>query len=126
MGWKSHGPMKRALPDDWKPSPDLVAWAARECPRLDTDYHTLEFVDYWLGCGKPMASWDATWRNWMRRAYSGRFGQPRLRPVEVRAQAAGVHDLGLIRSARAHGIDPAGMSESEINNAIWQKQQTRK
>ena len=28
-----------------------------------------KFSDYWRGNGKRKIDWDATWRNWMRRAW---------------------------------------------------------
>jgi hypothetical protein len=58
------------LPEDWAPSQTLVAWAKASTPnvgRLESD----SFVDYWHarpGSGGLKTNWDATWRNWMRRA----------------------------------------------------------
>ena len=79
-------------------------------------------VDYWRGHGRRMANWESVWRNWMRRAVDmkgARFAPINRNPV----QGANVHDIALQRSARQHGIDPAGKTESEINNLIWQKGQ---
>ena len=33
------------------------------------------FVDYWVGTGKPMKDWDATWRNWCRRSLTFASGR---------------------------------------------------
>lgn len=114
------------MTEDFMVSAELKKWAAQACPGMDIDYHTQEFVDHWLGNGQMKANWNATWRNWMRRSFSGLFGPPKMLPVDRNIAAANVHDIALRRSARAHGIDPAGMSEAEINNAIWQVQQSRK
>lgn len=113
---------KTDCPDPFPISPELRLWAAKNAPRLDIDWHTAEMVDYWRGHGRRMANWDATWRNWMRRAVD--FKGARFLPVQrYPAQAGNVHDLVLQRSARQHGIDPTGKTESEINNLIWQKGQ---
>lgn len=50
-----------ALPDDWR------TWAAAERPDLDPASVWKTFSDHWRGRGEPMADWEATWRNWVRR-----------------------------------------------------------
>jgi len=35
---------------------------------IDIETETSRFADYWKGQGKPMADWEATWRNGMRNA----------------------------------------------------------
>lgn len=70
----SSKPHKRGtrIPDDWKPSPEEIAWqrdngipddlARRELPR---------FRDYWAaapGAKGVKLDWPATWRNWLRTA----------------------------------------------------------
>jgi hypothetical protein len=62
------------LPDDWQPEPDLTiapSLAERELPK---------FRDYWRAkSGKDAAKldWQATWRNWCRRAVETQPGQNR-------------------------------------------------
>ena len=56
-----------AIKADWKPSEELALWAKTERPNIDVDSVVAVFVDYWLGVGKPMKNWDATFRNWVRR-----------------------------------------------------------
>jgi hypothetical protein len=34
----------------------------------DLNYQHCNFIDYWRQTGKPMADWDAAWRNWIRKA----------------------------------------------------------
>ena len=60
--------MKTPIDPDFKISDKLRLWANEKSPQIDIDAETERFVDYWLAHGKKMASWDATWRNWMRRA----------------------------------------------------------
>lgn len=67
------GPPKRAtrLPEGWRPSRELLAWAAQEAPGVDVRRETAKFTDYWLGLGGERArkiDWDRTWRNWIRKA----------------------------------------------------------
>jgi len=117
---------KTEVPNPFPITPALRQWAGQHVPRLDLDYHTAEFTDYWLAHGKRMADWDATWRNWMRKAMDYK---PRLRaPLPVNQGInlpinSGVIDIAIQRMARAHGIDPAGKTESQIANEIWQKEQ---
>jgi hypothetical protein len=54
-----------AMKADWKPSAELLAWAASKTPNVDIGYETERFINYWLSNGKRMKNWDATWRNWM-------------------------------------------------------------
>ncbi|RJO72831.1 MAG: DUF1376 domain-containing protein [Myxococcales bacterium] len=59
------------LPDGWQPSPELLAWANTECPIVDCVYETEKFTDFWrsqAGAKARKTDWDATWRNWMRKA----------------------------------------------------------
>ena len=117
---------KSECPENFPITPKLREWASQNVPRLDLDYHTAEFVDYWRGHGKRMADWDATWRNWMRKAMDYK---PRLRapmPVTTTKDTINVVDIAIQRMARAHGIDPAGKTESQISNEIWQKEQSGK
>jgi hypothetical protein len=72
-GLTSAGTRRRGtrLPDDWMPTRDLVEWARRECPSVDSRAETDRFRDYWharAGTGATKLDWPATWRNWMRKA----------------------------------------------------------
>ena len=70
------------LPDDWLPSRELVEWARKECPHVNTKRETERFRDYWQakpGKDGRKLDWAKTWRNWMRTA-EDRQG-PRGRPV---------------------------------------------
>lgn len=62
------------IPDDFAATAEMVAWAARECPRIVKagagSRITAEFADYYRGLGGERSrncDWVATWRNWMRR-----------------------------------------------------------
>ena len=117
---------KTECPVPFPVSESLKEWARVHVPRLDLSYHTAEFEDYWTAHGKRMANWDATWRNWMRKAMDYK---PRLVAPAPAYQAvnlpinSGVIDIAIQRMARAHGIDPSGKTESQIANEIWQAEQ---
>lgn len=59
---------KTEIPKDFEITERMREWAREKVPGVDIDSETEKFVDYWLGHGKKMADWTATWRNWMRRA----------------------------------------------------------
>lgn len=59
---------KRALPLPFLMTEVMLAWAADSAPLVNLDRETERFIDYWTAEGKSKADWDATWRNWMRRA----------------------------------------------------------
>jgi hypothetical protein len=66
-------PTKRGtrLPDDWMPTPDLIDAMSTENPHVELRWETTKFRDYWHaqpGAKGVKADWDATWRNWIRRA----------------------------------------------------------
>ena len=46
-----------------------LTWAAANLPRgFDVRFETACFVDYYRSTGRTRANWEASWRNWMRRA----------------------------------------------------------
>ncbi len=64
-------PAGSRLPDDWALSAELRDWTRANAPWLNIDLEAEKFRDYWAA--KPgkegrKASWEATWRNWARRA----------------------------------------------------------
>lgn len=74
------------LPDGWMPQDRTVTQIREEDPRATDDFLTREhrkFSDYWAGVGGQRGrkkDWDATWRNWMRRALET---QPATRPTDT-------------------------------------------
>ena len=91
------------LPADWRLPKSWGQWALEERPDLSADDVRREaeiFTDYWhakAGADARKANWEATWRNWVRRA-DGRGATPRRgaggqaidphAPVETYAQRA--------------------------------------
>lgn len=58
------------IPDDFRVTPEMVAWAAANCPDVDGKYATEQFVDYWSsesGAKATKLDWTRTWQTWMRR-----------------------------------------------------------
>jgi hypothetical protein len=59
------------IPEGWQPSPDLIAYAEKELPNVDTAKLAESFTDYWQAAAGAKArklDWDATWRTWVRRS----------------------------------------------------------
>lgn len=83
---------KRAtrIPDDYMPSPDLIETMRAECPKVDLEAEHRKFVDYWRaksGKDATKLDWDATWRNWIRRAKESNVAQfPSRQTASEKAQ----------------------------------------
>ena len=56
------------LPENWTPSERTVQAMAKECPTVDQEKELLAFRDHWWSKDERRASWDATYRNWIRRS----------------------------------------------------------
>lgn len=59
------------LPDGWTPSPTVVTKMLAEQPNVDQEHELDKFTDYWAaqpGQKGVKTDWDATYRNWIRRA----------------------------------------------------------
>lgn len=59
------------IPDDWTPSPEVHQQMGTENPHVDLDRELAKFRDYWqakAGKDATKTDWDATFRNWVRRA----------------------------------------------------------
>ncbi len=90
-----------SIPDDW------VLFCRKERPDLDPQKTFDEFKDYWVsqaGSKGVRADWLATWRNWVRRAFS----KPNVsqkpddkqwmfsdQGIVAKANELGVHSMGL-------------------------------
>jgi hypothetical protein len=58
------------IPTDWAPSEALISWTRQHCPNVGW-VEVDRFRDYWTatpGAKGRKTDWDATWRNWARRA----------------------------------------------------------
>lgn len=58
---------KSRLPDDFRITESMRAWAQQKMPMVDLESATEEFCDHFWGNGKTMLNWEFTWRNWIRR-----------------------------------------------------------
>lgn len=99
-------PRKRGtrLPDSFGITPALASWARQNTPDVNARAETERFRDYWrakAGRDACKLDWDATWRNWMRRAAEQQVPRRRSRQTETdqlfdrameRAQARENHD----------------------------------
>lgn len=76
---------KRAtrIPENFTPSQDVIEAMRTECPNVNLEAENRKFVDYWTAkAGKDATKldWDATWRNWIRRAKDSNVAQFPSRP----------------------------------------------
>lgn len=70
---KGVSPTGSRLPADWSLPSDWKQWAVSERPDVDPNREASTFADYWTsvaGAKGRKADWQATWRNWIRRANS--------------------------------------------------------
>ena len=70
---KRTAPRKRGtrIPDGYDPDPELWSWAAQRLPQERIQDELDKFRDYWSaqpGWRGVKLDWDATFRNWIRRA----------------------------------------------------------
>ena len=59
------------LAEGWTPKPETIDRMRAECPNVDLQREHRVFADYWAGVSGARGrkrDWDATWRNWIRRA----------------------------------------------------------
>lgn len=89
------------LPSEFEPNPDHHELAASLGVDLDTQM--ARFRDYWLGEGKVKADWNATLRNWLRRAADDQ--RSHVRPAPRRLP----HASELERA-------PSGLSDAEMDD----------
>jgi hypothetical protein len=64
-------PSGSRLPADWQLPDDWRDWAKAERPDIDAKTEAASFADYWHakpGKDGRKTDWQATWRNWIRRA----------------------------------------------------------
>lgn len=60
------------LSEEWRPTPDQVAWAMGKYPGLDIETATDNFVDYWTSKSEKATKldWGKTWQVWIRNTAS--------------------------------------------------------
>ena len=71
------------VPDEWPPTPALIAWVSEHAPHIDPKVETEQWLDYHRAKGDTAKDWTASWRTWMRNAK--KFDRPPL----LRAVGAG-------------------------------------
>lgn len=74
------------IPDDFKITPEMRAWADGAVPMLDIDFELPRFIDRCLAKGTVYADWIAGWRTQMKNAIE--WGQGKLKEKSVIQQPA--------------------------------------
>jgi len=85
---------KTYMTEDWRPDVGCTQAMQHKYPRYDIEHYIEECRDHWLANGKAMKDWNATFRNWLRRA--GNFGNPVLKAGPTHAVRRGP-DMGAIQ-----------------------------
>lgn len=118
-------PSGSRLPADWRLPSDWRSWATAERPDVDPDREAAAFADYWhgvAGAKARKADWQATWRNWIRRADATQ--RPRAGPPV--SQAMGKQMQGLmaleerkreLQQRMAGNRNPDGAAEAVLSIA---------
>jgi hypothetical protein len=106
----TEGPRKRGarLPENWMPSEESISTMKAECPTVVLQAEHLKFVDYWTaktGKDATKLDWDATWRNWIRRAAETR---------NSRSQAPQTGHDDKVKGFLAYGNNPENPPRLEI------------
>lgn len=60
-------PRSTILSPNWRPRREDLEWA-KDYPHVDITEETAKFQDYWASTGAVKVDWNATFRNWIRRA----------------------------------------------------------
>ncbi len=89
----ARGVRGQRLPEGWMPKPEVVEAMRSEFPAITNDLLRSEhrkFRDYWIaqaGAKGVKLDWDATWRNWIRRAMENHKGSQTdtLAPADAKA-----------------------------------------
>lgn len=58
------------IPEDFKVTSAMVAWAVENAPLVNGKRQTEQFIDYWQSATRNATkrNWEAAWRTWMRNA----------------------------------------------------------
>lgn len=104
------------IPDNFVPSEKARETILGEHPHLNLAREHAKFVDYWTAVSGQRGiklSWDATWRNWMRRAGDeAARNKPRSRQQET-------DDMFARAMARAEAVDRAnGHTPAAIEGVV--------
>ena len=78
------------IPSDWQPDDKLMAWAQQKRPDLNLAEVVERFRDHWIAKGEARASWEASFRNWVRLEKMG-SGQRRGRETDFGMTNYGGH-----------------------------------
>lgn len=85
---------------NWMPTQAVIDTMKAEFPSLTRDWFRSQhrqFIDYWIaqpGQKGVKLDWNATWRNWIRRAAQGHNGSRNGTMSTVDAKVAGWMELG--------------------------------
>lgn len=95
-------PKAERIPEPFRVTTEMVAWAKTSVPHVDLRTETAKFVDHWRaesGQKSRKLDWPAAWRNWMRNA-DQRLGRANGHAPPLR-QSVGDANLARLRARQA-------------------------
>ena len=108
------------LPDDWTLPDEWRRWARAHLSENGIEDQAARFKDYWIakpGKDGGKLNWQATWRNWVRRAAED-GGSP-ANGAQGHAQPVWkLTDAELMKLAQAKGIPTKGKTRQELIGAL--------
>lgn len=101
---------KQYITEDWMPSESTLLKMMADYPGIKIQYEKNKFVDYYLSNGHLSANWDATFRNWIRRAdeYSRKNNQSSTSHATTGASAISDRRDRILSVARQGDTDTDG------------------
>lgn len=100
---------KTRMVEDWMPTEQTLIKMIGQFKEVNIQYEKDKFVDYYLANGGVSANWEATFRNWIRRADEYRTRNQRDTSTHVATGAAAVSD----RRSRILSVAKQGDRESD-------------
>jgi hypothetical protein len=109
----------RRAPPTWEPSADLLAWCASDHPDVNAQAEAAKFRDYTFGTSR--SDWDATFRNWIRKAAEHLASQrqrlpPGLQPPKPKREPTPEE----IAAARAAAAEQNRLALERLNKRVEQ------
>ena len=90
------------IPPDFKPSDELLAWAAKQRPNVDVQDQTTRFMNHAVATGRELVEWSAGWKNWILDSKTNSHG-PQSNNHAPRSQ----NQINADIAARRMGLNPA-------------------
>jgi predicted transcriptional regulator len=96
---------KCTIPDDFKPTPEMLAYLAEHRPKINPQQFTENFITSCQAKGYLYKWWDAAWRKWVNSSPETTNGKA---PVATRDNLKHIHDTFTAAASAVSGFVPRG------------------